>query len=85
VEREYASIDEGMEDEPSGGIRVVAEEIEELGADNCIIGTDFGVYTLPAPVEGLREFVACLLDFGLPAQDIRKLIKANPERLLGIA
>ena len=84
VEREYASIDEGMEEEPSGGVRVVAEEIQELGADNCIIGTDFGVYTLPAPVEGLREFVACLLDFGLPAEDIRKLIKANPERLLGI-
>lgn len=60
VEREYASIDEGMEEEPSGGVRVVAEEIEELGADNCIIGTDFGVYTLPAPVEALCEFgLAC--------------------------
>jgi len=85
VEREYASIDEGMEDEPSGGVRVVAEQIQELGPDRCIIGTDFGVYTLPAPVEGLREFVACLLDLGIPAGDIRKLVKTNPERLLALS
>ena len=84
VEREYASIDEGMEDEPSGGIRVVAGQIQELGTDRCIIATDFGVYTLPEPVEGLREFVACLLDLGIPVDDIRKLIKTNPERLLGL-
>ena len=82
VEREYASIDEGMEEGPGGGVRLVAEQIQELGADHCIIGTDFGVYTLPEPVEGLREFVACLLDLGIPVDDIRKLVKTNPERLL---
>jgi hypothetical protein len=82
VEREYASIDEGMEDAPTGGVRLVAEQIQELGADRCIIGTDFGVYLLPEPVEGLRGFVACLLDMGLPLEDIHKLIKTNPERLL---
>ncbi len=84
VEREYISIDEGMEDAPQGGVRHVAEQIEELGADNCIIATDFGVYTLPEPVEGLREFVACLLDLGISVGDIRKLIQTNPERLLGL-
>ena len=85
VEREYAAIDEGMEDEPSGGVKVIAEQIQQLGADHCIISTDFGVYTLPEPVEGFREFIACLLDLGIPANDIRKLVKANPERLLGLA
>jgi hypothetical protein len=82
VEREYASIDEGMDKAPTGGVRLIADQIRELGADHCIIGTDFGVYTLPEPVEGLREFVACLLDLGIPGQDIRKLVKTNPERLL---
>jgi hypothetical protein len=85
VEREYASIDEGMSEEDLGGVRTVAEQIAELGADHCIIGTDFGVYTLPEPVEGLREFVACLLDLGTPVEDIRTLIKTNPERLLGLS
>jgi len=84
VEREYASIDEGMIGEISGGIKLVAEQIEKLGAKNCIICTDFGVYTLPTPVEGLREFVACLLDLGISSEDISKMVKSNPEKLLGL-
>ncbi len=82
VEREYASIDEGMSEGPSGGVKLVAEQIQELGADCCIIATDFGVYTLSEPVEGLREFIACLLDLGIPTEDITRLVKTNPERLL---
>ena len=85
VEREYASIDEGMNEGPGGGVKLVAEQISELGAERCIIATDFGVYTLPEPVEGLREFIACLLDLGLPADDIRKLARENPERVLGLS
>ena len=85
VEREYASIDEGMNEGPGGGVKLVAEQISELGAERCIIATDFGVYTLPEPVEGLREFIACLLDLGIPADDIRKLAKENPERVLGLS
>jgi hypothetical protein len=84
VEQEYASIDEGMSGEPGGGIRQAAEQIQRIGADRCIICTDFGVYTLPEPVEGLREFIACLLDLGLPATEICKLVKSNPEKLLGL-
>lgn len=85
VEREYASIDEGMSEADLGGVRTVAEQIAELGADHCIVATDFGVYTLPEPVEGLREFIACLLDLGTPEADIRKLTSSNPERLLGLS
>jgi len=84
VEREYASIDEGMSEGPSGGVKLVAEQIQNLGSDNCIIATDFGVYTLPEPVEGLREFIACLLDLGITTDDIRKLVKINPEKILGL-
>jgi len=84
VEREYASIDEGMEEGPGSGIRLSAEQIQELGADHCIISTDFGVYTLPEPVEGLREFIACLLDLGISVDDIKKMVKINPKRLLGL-
>lgn len=85
VEREYASIDEGMSGEVSGGVKLVAEQIDELGADHCIICTDFGVYTLPTPVEGLREFIACLLDLGISPDDVSKMVKKNPEILLGIS
>jgi len=84
VEKEYASIDEGMSETPGSGVKGVAEQITELGADHCVISTDFGVYTLPEPVEGLREFIACLLDLGMSPGDIGKLVKDNPETILGL-
>ena len=84
VEREYASIDEGMETAPSSGVVTVARHIQELGAEHFIVATDFGVYTLPPPVEGFREFIACLLDLGVSVDEIRAVTKHNPERLLGI-
>jgi hypothetical protein len=61
-----------MHEAPSGGVRLVAEQIDELGAEHCIIATDFGVYTLPTPVEGFRSFIACMLDLGIPVDAIRK-------------
>ena len=84
VEREYAAIDEETTGEVRGSIRKAAEQIQEVGVDHCIIATDFGVYTLPDPVEGLREFIASLLDLGMLADDVRKLVKSNPEKLLGL-
>ena len=83
VELEYAA-DEEITGEASGGIRKAAEQICRIGTDHCILATDFGGYTLPTPVEGMREFIACLLDLGLPAEDIRKMVKTNPEKLLGL-
>jgi hypothetical protein len=84
VEREYASIDEGMSGTEEGGVKHVAEQIMELGSKHCVICTDFGVYTLPTPVEGFREFIACLLDMGVPHEDIRAMSKTNPETILGL-
>jgi hypothetical protein len=84
VEREYASIDEGMSGEVGGGVKQAAAQMMELGADHCIVCTDFGVYTLPTPVEGLREFIACLMDLGVPDDDIACMVKTNPEKLLGL-
>ena len=83
VEREYAA-DEEMTGEASGGIRKAAEQMREVGTHRCILATDFGGYTLPTPVEGMREFIACLLDLGIPADDIRRMVKTNPEKLLGL-
>lgn len=84
VEKEYASIDEGMTATPGSGIREVAEQIQELGAEHCVMSTDFGRYALSTPVEGLRQFIACMLDLGISADDIRTMVKTNPEWLLGL-
>lgn len=84
VEREYASIDEGMEGLDSGGVKQVGEIVRELGAEHCILSTDFGVYTLPTPVEGFREFIACMLDLGISPEEIRQMVKTNPEKILSL-
>jgi hypothetical protein len=82
VEREYASIDEGMESGDHAGVRGVADQIRAVGPEHCIIASDFGVYTVPPPVEGLRSFIACLLDLGVDENDIFTMIAVNPARLL---
>lgn len=82
VEKEYISIDEGMQEGPKGGITDVARQINAVGAEHCIMSTDFGRYALSTPVEGLRQFITCMLDLGISAEDIRKMVKTNPERLL---
>jgi hypothetical protein len=84
VEKDYVSIDEGMQGGTKVGVHTVAKQVKELGAENFIIASDFGVYTLPTPVEGLREFIACMLDLGVPPEDVQKLVRDNPQRLIGI-
>ena len=84
VEKEYISIDEGMQEGPKGGIIEVAQQINAVGAEHCIMSTDFGRYALSTPVEGLRQFITCMLDLGISPDDIRTMVKMNPERLLGM-
>ncbi|MBV7334501.1 hypothetical protein KFU94_40935 [Chloroflexi bacterium TSY] len=84
VEKEYSSIDEGMSESAAGGLPFIAQQMQELGAENCIMATDFGRYALSTPVEGLRQFIACLLDLGIPPADIQTMVKTNPEKLLGL-
>jgi hypothetical protein len=84
VEIEYAS-DPIPSNFPKTSIKTVAEHTQELGADNCILATDFGVYTLPPPVEGFREFIALMLDLGVPESDIITMTRDNPEKLLGLS
>lgn len=84
VEKEYISIDEGMQGGTKSGVHTVAKQIREHGAEHFILATDFGVYTLPSPVEGMRTFVACMLDLGITPPEIETMIRINPEKLLGL-
>jgi hypothetical protein len=84
VELEYAS-DPIPSNYPKTSIRTIAEQTQELGADHCILATDYGVYTMAPPVEGLREFIALMLDLGVSKSDIQKMIKNNPINLLGLS
>ena len=83
VELEYAS-DPIPGNYPKFTIKNVADHISEYGADHCIVASDLGVYTLPPPVEGMREFIACLLDLGVSSEIVTTVVKTNPSKLLGL-
>ena len=84
VEKEYRSIDEGMSESAAGGLPFIAKQMKEIGPEHCVMATDFGRYGLSTPVEGLRQFIACMLDLGLNTDEIRTMVKTNPEKLLGL-
>jgi hypothetical protein len=83
VEEKYRAMDEGLQGTTKGVVGV-ANAIQKFGAENFVLSTDFGVYTLPKPVEGFREFIACMLDCGLSDQQIRMITSINPAKLLDI-
>jgi hypothetical protein len=62
----------------------IAEAVRAVGAERCILDTDFGQDYNPVPVEGMRMMVAALKECGLDDRELELAIKVNPARLLGI-
>ena len=57
----------------------------EIGADRCIVSTDFGQWTNPPPSEGMRMAIAAMLDAGMHEADIAKVVRANPLECVGLS
>lgn len=60
----------------------IAEQIRAVGAEHCILSSDYGQPRLGSPVAGFRDMVATLLDLGITPEEIRTMIHTNPRRLL---
>lgn len=56
--------------------------INKVGADNIVIASDCGHFEFPSPVEGLRLIITHLLVQGVKDEDVKKMVKLNPEKLL---
>jgi len=58
--------------------------IRAVGAEHCIMSTDFGqIYHPPVP-EGMRMFIGTMLRYGLTQAEIELMVKVNPTQLLGL-
>jgi len=68
----------------AGGLKMATDTIREVGAEHFVFVTDFGVYSLPAPVEGMRNLIASLMDLEFSEEEIQLMIRRNPARLLGL-
>lgn len=62
--------------------RKYIEVVKELGAENCIISTDFGQVTECSPAEGMRSFIAMMLQFGCTKEEVKLMCQTNPQKLM---
>ncbi len=68
----------------STSIDEVAETVRKVGPEHYVLASDLGQVHNPAPPEGLRIYISMLLERGLDAEEIRVMVKDNPEKILGL-
>ena len=67
---------------------VLAPEIVALIAaapvEQVVVSSDCGVFLLPTPAEGLREFLLLLESCGVPREDLRRMVTQNTGQLFRV-
>lgn len=58
--------------------------IDAVGADRTSIGSDLGQTNNPLPIESFKKMLSGLHDLGVSETDLRKMVRDNPARLLGL-
>lgn len=60
------------------------EVIKEIGAERCILATDYGWISESSPAEAMRTFIGSMLTFGCTKEEILYMVNINPAKLLGL-
>ena len=61
-----------------------AEAIRKVGPEFCILSSDLGQMGNPLPADGFGAFLVAMRARGFTAQEIDRMSKQNPARLLGL-
>jgi hypothetical protein len=71
---------------PEGQARITrfADAIRQVGPEFCILSSDLGQEGNPLPPDGFGEFLAAMGAQGFTEQEIDRMSKENPARLLGL-
>jgi hypothetical protein len=64
---------------------VLSESIKLVGAQHCILTTDFGQIDNPPAPEGMKNFIDAMLKGGIAEKDIEIMVKKNPAKLLNLS
>jgi predicted TIM-barrel fold metal-dependent hydrolase len=67
-----------------GDMAYLRDSIRKVGPHHCILGTDSGQTYHPYPHELFRYFIYLLLELGFSYEEIGRMARENPCRLLGI-
>lgn len=81
IEKCYLACSEDFKDLSS---TQMAETIREIGAESCVLVTDYGQEHNIPPVEALSQFVNDMLEARITNQEVQTMIVHNPKKLLGI-
>jgi microsomal dipeptidase-like Zn-dependent dipeptidase len=68
----------------SARIDSYADAIRKVGPEFCILSSDLGQKGNPLPPDGLAEFIVALKARGFTDQELDRMAKQNPARLLGL-
>ena len=63
---------------------LMAERLRAAGADHAVLSSDCGVFLLPPPVEGLREFLLLMREAGFSDIELRRMSAETPARLFNV-
>ena len=61
---------------------VVIDSISKVGVERCILSTDLGQTINPPVSDGFAMFAQTLLDAGVKASEIRRMVATNPASLI---
>ena len=61
-----------------------AEAIRRIGPESCILSSDLGQFGNALPPDGFGAFLVALRGKGFTEQDVDRMSKQNPARLLGL-
>ena len=62
----------------------MAARVTAAGAERAVLSSDCGVFVLPPPPEGLREFLLLLREAGVPTENLRTMVSDTPRELFGV-
>ncbi|GMQ75052.1 MAG: hypothetical protein BMS9Abin01_0295 [Gammaproteobacteria bacterium] len=69
---------------PAVSLPRMAELIRAATPERTVLSSDCGVFVLPPPVEGLREFLLIIESAGFSRDDLRLMASDNPARLFRV-
>ncbi len=64
--------------------KALKEWIDLVGPERSSIGSDLGQVDNPSPVDSFKKLLSQLHDCGVREGDLRKMVRDNPARLLGL-
>ena len=61
---------------------LIKDSIKKVGANRCLMATDFGQIHNPRPVNGMKMFINSMISEGISIDEIYSMCKDNPNKLI---